>query len=185
MPLFIGARPRFVPNAPLPPYSYVPGRFPHPVSDPAGHLYGKPLDRPPCPDPNGWRESIAYLYGVDLFNLGYYWEAHEVWEGLWRACGRTGPTADFFRGLIKLAAAGVKVRQGVPAGVASHAARAATAFRRIKSDHYFGLLMGDLLSHCFAVAGIAPAVVGDRENGVKIVFPFVLAPQMEDSSLTR
>mgnify|MGYP001399614021 CR=1 FL=1 len=22
-------------------------------------------------------------YGVDLFNYGYWWEAHEAWEGLW------------------------------------------------------------------------------------------------------
>jgi len=179
------ARPRFVSDVPLPPYSYVPGRFPHPISDPAGHMFGRPPEPPLAPDPEYWRESRAYLYGVDLFNFGYYWEAHEVWEGLWRACGRTGPTADFFRGLIKLAAAGVKVRQGVPAGVASHAARAAAAFRRLGRDHYFGLRLSVLLAYSLAVEAMAPAVVGDSEDGVKIVFPFVLSPQVEDTAFKR
>jgi len=31
---------RFVPDEPLPPYSYVTGRFPHPTRDPAGHSIG-------------------------------------------------------------------------------------------------------------------------------------------------
>jgi uncharacterized protein len=182
------ARPRFVPDAPLPPYSYVPGRFPHPTSDPAGHLYGKLTDRPLSPDPVCWRESRAYLYGVDLFNFGYYWEAHEEWEGLWRACGRTGPTADFFRGLIKLAAAGVKVRQGVPAGVASHAARAKAVFRiaaeRLGGNdaRFFGLRIGDLLANSRAVEAMAPTVEGDREQSVMIVFPFVLLPQLANNA---
>ena len=56
--------------------------------------------------------------GIALFNAGYYWEAHEAWEGLWHAHGRDGPTADVLKGLIKLAAAGVKVREGRPHGVA-------------------------------------------------------------------
>jgi len=191
MPVLTDARPRFVPDAPLPPYSYVPGRFPHPMSDPAGHLYGKPPERSPSPDPQRWRESRAYLYGVDLLNFGYYWEAHEVWEGLWHACGRTGPTADFFRGLIKLAAAGVKVRQGVPAGVASHAARAAAVFRsaaeRLGGDdaRFFGLRIGDLLAYSRAVEAMAPTVEGDREEGVKIVFPFVLLPRDANIALKR
>ena len=117
--------PRFTPDVPLPPYTFVPGRAPHPVSDPAGHSFGAKPERPAAPDPARWRECRAYLRGLDLFNHGYYWEAHEVWEGLWHACGQTGPIAAFLQGLIKLAAAGVKVREGVPEGVRSHADRAA------------------------------------------------------------
>src|SRR4051794_23916492 len=33
-------RVRLLPDEPLPPYSFVPGRFPHPVRDPAGHSFG-------------------------------------------------------------------------------------------------------------------------------------------------
>ncbi len=182
MPEQTNSRPRFVPDAQLPPYSYVPGRFPHPISDPVGHLFGKPLELPAAPDPNSWRESRAYLYGVDLFNFGYYWEAHEVWEGLWRACGRSGPAADFFRGLIKLAAAGVKVRQGVPAGVASHAARAAAVFRNFAHADFFGQRIADLLAYSLAIEAMAATVEGDHDESVKIVFPFVLLLQIADNA---
>src|SRR5207245_6627760 len=65
---------RLVPDYPFPPYAFVPGRFPHPISDPRGHSYGiKPL---PCepPDPDRWNECRPCLVGIDLFNHGYYWE---------------------------------------------------------------------------------------------------------------
>src|SRR5258708_8137214 len=112
--------PRLLPDESFPPYTFVPGRNPHPVSDPQGHSHGKPPHHPPAPDVDRWYESRAYLRGADLFNHGFYWEAHEAWESLWHACGRSGPTADFLRGLIKLAAAGGKVREGAPQGVACH-----------------------------------------------------------------
>jgi hypothetical protein len=95
--------------------------------------------------PDNWRGSEAYLYGLDLFNAGFYWEAHEAWEGLWHACGRRGTTADFLKGLIKLAAAGVKHREGQPRGVASHACRAADLFRAAGADPFLGLSVAGLI----------------------------------------
>jgi hypothetical protein len=74
-------------------------------------------------DPDNWRDSEEYLYGIDLFNHGYYWEAHEAWEAVWHAAGRTGRIADFLKALIKLAAAAVKAREGSPTGAARHAHR--------------------------------------------------------------
>lgn len=75
--------PRLVPNEPFPPYSFVPGRFPHPESDPTGHSYGF-VRSPTTPlDPKRWQESRTYLYGLDLFNAGFYWESHVAFE----ACG--------------------------------------------------------------------------------------------------
>jgi predicted metal-dependent hydrolase len=41
--------------------------------------------------------------GVDLFNSGKYWEAHEAWEQEWMR-DRKGPDADFYKGLIQVAA---------------------------------------------------------------------------------
>jgi hypothetical protein len=122
--------PRWLPDQSLPAYSYVPGLFPHPLSDPRGHSFALKPQRPDPPDPDQWALCRPYLYGIDLFNHGYYWEAHEVWEGLWHACGRSGQTARFLKGLIKLAAAGVKVRQRMPQGVQHHAQRAAELFRQ-------------------------------------------------------
>jgi predicted metal-dependent hydrolase len=41
--------------------------------------------------------------GVDLFNSGRYWDAHEVWEHEWMP-DRKGPDAGFYKGLIQVAA---------------------------------------------------------------------------------
>jgi hypothetical protein len=47
----------------------------------------------------------VFLWGLDLFNHGYYWEAHEAWEGLWQVVDRGGPSRMLFKGLILLSAA--------------------------------------------------------------------------------
>jgi predicted metal-dependent hydrolase len=41
--------------------------------------------------------------GIELFNAGRYWDAHEVWEHEWMP-DRKGPDAAFFKGLIQVAA---------------------------------------------------------------------------------
>ncbi len=144
-------RPRYT-DRPFPPYSYVPGQAPHPVSDPAGHMYGHEPPKPPPLDPANWRASDTYLYGIDLFNHGYYWEAHETWESLWHAAGRKGEVADFLKGLIKLAAAGVKVREENAAGIERHARRARELLGSVRSDRptFCGLDLLRLLELCHA-----------------------------------
>jgi hypothetical protein len=112
-----------------PRYAYVPGRQPHPVRDPAGHSYGVKFPPAEPLDPANPQASREFHEGIELFNSGYYWEAHETWERLWHAAGRTGEIADFVKGLIKLAAAGVKTREGNAAGVSRHARRAAELLR--------------------------------------------------------
>jgi ribulose-phosphate 3-epimerase len=42
--------------------------------------------------------------GVELFNRGQFWEAHEAWEGAWMP-RRGSDEADFFKGLVQVAAA--------------------------------------------------------------------------------
>jgi hypothetical protein len=106
--------PRYLPGRSLPAHTHVPGQSPRPVEAVAGNEPADPRQ--------------TFLWGVDLFNAGCYWEAHEVWESLWHAAGRTGPAADFLKGLIKLAAAGVKLREGRPAGLRRHAERARELF---------------------------------------------------------
>ena len=116
---------RYEPSRPLPPYTYIPGRTPHPKSDPLGHSYDAAEPQLSPLDANRLDASPDFGYAVDLFHAGYYWEAHEFWESLWHAVGRRGATASALKGLIRLAAAGVKVREGNAAGIASHLVRAA------------------------------------------------------------
>jgi Domain of unknown function (DUF309) len=100
--------PRWLPQKRLPPYAYLPGKNPHPVRDPAGHSYHvEPI--PVAAEAS--LSSDAFLWGLDLFNHGYYWEAHEAWEGLWQVADRDGTLRTLFKGLILLSAAGVKIRE--------------------------------------------------------------------------
>ncbi len=150
---------RLVPQRPFPPYTYVPGgEWPHPLSDPRGHSFGKQRKPGEPLTAQNWPASEDYLFGIDLFNAGFFWEAHEVWEGLWQAAGRTGLMADFLKGLIKLAAAGVKRRQGVTPGVEGHARRAAEVFERPaqrQQSHCLGLDV-DWLSRTARAWSLAP-----------------------------
>ena len=125
--------PRLLPDRPFPPYAYVPGDTPHPTRDPGGHSYGAEFEIPEPPDPEDWRACRDYLYGIDLFNHGFYWEAHEAWEGLWVACGRRGPTATYLQALISLAAAGLKARSGSARGMRANADKAVRLFKSVAS----------------------------------------------------
>lgn len=57
--------------------------------------------------------SEEYLYGIDLYNGTYWWEAHEVFEGFWHAYGRSTPAGNFFQALIQCAAANLKRELGM------------------------------------------------------------------------
>jgi hypothetical protein len=114
------------PAGTLPPYTYVPGGpHPHPISDPRGHSHG----REALTLATAAARRACLERGRDLFRAGYYWESHEAWEALWHQAGRAGPIARVVQALIKLAAAGVKVRQGQPHGVVVHAGRASALLR--------------------------------------------------------
>jgi hypothetical protein len=160
------------PEAPLPPYTFVPGGpWPHPRGP----------DQPPRPaspiEDDKWLESKKYVRGTILFNAGYYWEAHECWEALWHAHGRRGPTADVLKGLIKLAAAGVKVRQRQRHGVVTHARRAAAclaAASEAGGRFQLGLDLEEWIGHAEAVAAAPPDDPAPPGAPVSRVFDFWL-----------
>lgn len=49
------------------------------------------------------RERLLLRRGIDLFNEGHYWHAHEAWEEAWTP-DRWGPDRGFWKGLIQIAA---------------------------------------------------------------------------------
>jgi uncharacterized protein len=163
----------------LPAYAFVPGGpWPHPNR--AGGVVRPPETVPPIARAD-WHASASYLRGFRLFNAGYYWEAHEAWEALWHAHGRRGPTADLLKGLIRLAAAGVKVRERQPRGALIHASEAARLFEAVTEASGWTVLHGLDLSACAALARRVaanppddPAPPGAR---VSLVFPFDLNPR--------
>lgn len=52
---------------------------------------------------DGGGEDPGYVEGIERFNAGEFWEAHEAWEDLWLEADT--PRRAYFQGLIQVAAA--------------------------------------------------------------------------------
>ena len=128
---------RYLPDRPFPPYKFLPGKHPHPNKEGGYRFQEKEPECSPIEkyDP---LTNEDYLYSLDLFNHGYYWEAHVWWEAMWNAHNRQGPMADLLKGLIKLAAAGVKEELGQTEASRGHQDRAlellVTALNQLPED---------------------------------------------------
>lgn len=114
--------PRYT-RRPFPPYRYLPlaggAAPPHPRSA-AGHAHAQEEEYLPHFSPDDWRTCVPYLYGIDLFNHGYWWEAHEALETVWLAAGQKSTLCGVFvQGLIQLAGAQLKRFIGEPRGAQS------------------------------------------------------------------
>jgi hypothetical protein len=101
---------------PLPSYRHRPGLTPHPERDPEGHLYGRAEPLALALTRESWLRNEDYLFAVDLFNEGYYWEAHVFWERLWALPETEPELRPRLQGLIQVAAACLKRVQVAPAG---------------------------------------------------------------------
>jgi uncharacterized protein len=172
---------RLLPSTELPGYTYVPGTdAPQPYRDPRGHSYQK-KHAPPKPLTGAtWAENRSYLLAMDYFNHGYYWESHEEWERLWRVSVPDSPVGRFLKGLVKLAAAGVKVRENSIHGVRRHAASAGEVFADVAAEidnPFFCGLEFTVLQ--FASDRAAQLSYKEKHSGCAPirVFPFVLTPE--------
>lgn len=144
--------PRLRPEMPLPAYRFVPGWNAHPTESPEGHSYGKSQQVSRLV-PERWRENDDYLYGIDLYHRGYYWEAHEAWEGLWRQTSRDSCEGLFLQGLILNSAAQLKIHLGSTRGARSLSRSAEERLVRVlasgrceRGDCFMGLNVSDLLT---------------------------------------
>jgi hypothetical protein len=172
-------RPRWLPQKNFPPYAYLPDKAPHRVRDPLGHSYHVEVELS-LVAPEASLGSEVFLWGLDLFNHGYYWEAHEAWESLWQVAERGSSLRMLFKGLILLSAAGVKVREGKRAAAVRHAGRAAALLRRLMKapDRDFEGALGmspAALAEYAEVAGRIPAGLQAAALGQpQPVFDFIL-----------
>lgn len=152
-------RRRLLPQRPLPDYAYLPGRLPHPVRDPAGHSYQVQLVHPAAD-----LDSEEFTWGCELFNHGYYWEAHEAWEGLWHVSDKGSPLRSLLKALILLSAAGVKIREGKQTPAIRHAGRAAGLLRQLKTSP------GERFSRALAME---PSMVADAAQATASAPPIL------------
>ena len=106
-----------------------------------------PLALPLDPEDPGASQELRY--GLDLFNHRYYWESHVYFEALWNAHERRGESADFFKALIKLAAAGVKKDLGQRKELLEHYHRAQELLLGIltsQKEIFLGFELKEILS---------------------------------------
>ena len=150
----------------FPPYAFLPGRDPHPTRDPAGHSFGHDEPPPPFLSVERWLENEPYLWGADLYNHGFLWEAHEAWEGLWHvAKARDATQALFLQGLIQTAAAWLKIPMAQPAGVqrlSELALEKLEGVARAAGTPYMGLDLAGFARDVRAFAASAPASIEGR-----------------------
>lgn len=152
---------------PFPVYRYVPGLHPHPTRDPAGHSYQRrpTLNRHAPWRPQDWRTLEDWLYGVDLFNHFFFWEAHEAWEGLWAAVPRQTPPSLMLQGLIQIAAALLKMHVRALAGARALSTEGLEKLRRAAAAE--PRLMG--LDLCEVAEAFAAYFAAIKHNVVPLV----------------
>ena len=100
---------RRLPDIPFPTYRFVPGLQVHPERSDTHNMPGIELEQ--CWD-----------YGWDLYENHYWWEAHEVWERLWKAMplnsderwSNEHPQRRFVQGHILLSASRLLEHMGRP-----------------------------------------------------------------------
>lgn len=125
---------RYAPALPLPCVAFLPGRTPRP---PRAHFE---LDAALLA-PERWRENVIWLHGVDLYNHGFAWEAHEAFEHVWRATPDARQRA-FLQALVQCCAAALKRALGSESGCSRLAERAAAGLAVLAPEiapRYMGL----------------------------------------------
>ena len=121
-----------------------------------------------------------------MFNHGFYWEAHEAWEALWQAIERKGRRAKLLKGLIKLAACGVKARQASNSGVIHLAGGALKEFKEVyrendNSGDYMGLNLKALIAIAEKVKALDIKKYVVSGEHYPRVFEFILLPALKKS----
>ncbi len=141
----------------MPPYRHRPGRTAMPEDGPAHEMAS---GAPQRLDADSWQTNEAYLFGFVLYRSGYFWEAHEVWEAVWKSCTPNSRERRLLQALIQMANAELKRELGLEAAAA-----------RIR-DHAAGLLRNTLAPSAAAepdtmllgvcVAGLLRNIESDR-----------------------
>jgi hypothetical protein len=148
---------RYLPDRPFPAYAFVPGKTPRHAREKGEER--RELSLAAALPPERWREDEDFLFGVDLYNAGFFWEAHEAWERTWRA-SRDERQRRLLQALIQLAAACLKLGMDEPAGAARLARVASDKLRALGEPELMGLVPAALarsLDACFAARPANPS----------------------------
>ncbi len=125
------------------------------------------------PDPEDWSLSEPYLFGADLYNFAYWWEAHEAWEALWQQGAPGDEQTLFLQGLIQAAAGFLKSHMGTHTGAAHLLSASSAKLGAVAVAHprYMGLDLPpfiDALDAALAEARAGRAIQPDRVPPVRL-----------------
>lgn len=132
----------------FPAYRFIQGITPHPRRDPKGYSYGQPESQISFLPPEQWRQNEEYLYGIDLYNFNYWWEAHEAWELVWKTTGKTDDQGRLLQGLIQISAGMIKWWAGYSDGMRKLFREGVEKIQSLPEPHFMGL---DLLTFINAI----------------------------------
>jgi predicted metal-dependent hydrolase len=117
-----------------------------------------------------WEGDLAYRYGASLYVQSFFWEAHEVWEAVWKACPPNGVERRLLRGLIGLANAALKLRMGRPKAALRLLREADETFGEVGAGPVMGVAVARLqaaireLAVTLEAVGDGADVDGDRHR---------------------
>ena len=124
-----------------------------------------------------WSRSADYLYGCDLYNHAYWWEAHEAWEGLWQLTDKGGVQGQFLQGLIQVTASQLKIFSGQPAGPARLRETSLGYLRRARagtdSETYMGLDLARFIESVEAYWRLAIDAAGSTPRHEPASYPYI------------
>lgn len=116
--------------------------------------------------------SLAWMYGIRLFNEGYYWEAHEVLESVWLEAAHNSREKYLVQTVIQIANARLKLELGQATAASKLSVRAIAcverAFPRAEGTR-MGLrapALGRLAEACH-LPGENPQLELELESGAK------------------
>lgn len=143
---------RWQPARALPEHAFVPGRAARVACE-------LPLVRAHVA-PERWRDDDDWLFGVDLWNERFLWEAHEAWEGPWRAARCVDERqAAFLRGMIQCAASALHVPMQRPEGLVRLCERGTARLASLRVDEstrFMGLDVAAFVTRFRAFVASAP-----------------------------
>jgi predicted metal-dependent hydrolase len=116
-------------------------------------------------------------HGVELFNEGRYWEAHEAWEEAWTP-DRHGPDRGFYKGLIQIAAGCLHYTRRNQRG-ALNKWRGGAAYLRPYLPQHRGLELAPLVSMIEANVVALSAASG---SWPELPLPFIEGPPRREES---
>ena len=148
----------------LPHYKYMPGSNQRPNTE---YLECIELQAPAITEDSSAASNVAWLYGIRLFNEGFYWESHEVLESVWLSAPPNSRERHLLQSIIQLANARLKHLMGRQRAQARLQQLALESARRAFPVRASERLMGIDFNQLCKLAEVELSL---NQSGIKLIF---------------